>query len=302
MTETAQKQKKKRTPLIALVVLVMLLLCGLGFVFPRERQLPVISLAAERVPIPLPLPGFEEGFPNTLPTAILTSLLLITVGLIYNLSARRAEKTGRPNRFLVAVDAIFEGLYSFVENIAKDKTRALLPLVATFFFFILTANWMGLLPGVGSIGLYAEHHGERVLVPFLRGANADLSTTLALAIISVITVQVVGFRYQGPRYLRKFFNFSAPPGSGALAPVLRIANGFAGLLEIISEVSKIFSFAFRLFGNIFAGEVLLIVVSFLAAFVATLPFMGLELFVGLVQALVFSMLSLVFYTMATHHH
>jgi len=302
MTETAQKKKKKLSPLVALGILLALVMCVLGLIFPRGRELPVISMAAERIPIPLPLPGFQEGFPNTLPTALLTSLVLSVLALVYNLSARRAEKTGQLNRFLVAVDTLFEGLYSFIENIARDKTRALLPLVATFFFFILTANWMGLLPGVGSIGLYEEHHGERVLVPFFRGANADLSTTLALAIISVIAVQVVGLRFQGPRYLRKFFNFSAPPNSGALGPVLRIANGFAGLLEIISEVSKIFSFAFRLFGNIFAGEVLLIVVSFLAAFVATLPFMGLELFVGLVQALVFSMLSLVFYTMATHHH
>ncbi|MBN1954522.1 MAG: F0F1 ATP synthase subunit A [Anaerolineae bacterium] len=299
-----QTKSKGRRLVILFGILIALGLCGFGvyWQFSSDAEMPVISMAAERIPIPLPLPGFDEGPPNTLPTAILTAIVLVLVGLLYSRARRRAARTGEQSRFLVAVDAIFEAVYSFAENVAGEHTRHFFPLAATFFFFILVANWTGLLPGFGSFGIWELHDGEPELIPLFRGANADLSTTLALALISVIAVQYFGLRFQGLPYLRKFFNFSAPPDSGSLRPVIAIANGAAGLLEIISEVSKVFSFAFRLFGNIFAGEVLLIVVSFLAAFVATIPFMGLELFVGLIQALVFAMLSLVFYTMATHHH
>jgi len=201
-----------------------------------------------------------------------------------------------PGGFQNFVEAIVEVFYNFIENVAGDKTRAFFPLIATFFFFIMLANWMGLLPGVGSIGVYQEHHGHQVLVPFLRGANADLNTTLALAIVSVVATQYFGLRFQGVKYLRKFFTFRGD------AVYERPINAFVGILELLSEFIKILSFGFRLFGNIFAGEVLLIVMAFLAAFIASLPFMGLELFVGLVQALIFSMLSLVFFMMATVSH
>jgi F-type H+-transporting ATPase subunit a len=167
--------------------------------------------------------------------------------------------------------------------------------------FILVANWLGLIPGIGSIGI--EHHGEETLIPLLRAPNADLNTTLGLAIISLVATQYVGFKHLGLKYLKKFFNFSAPPETkGLVRLVLVVANGFAGLLELVAELIKIFSFAFRLFGNAFAGEVLLMVISFLASFIIVIPFLGLELFVGLVQALIFAMLSLIFFRMAIHHH
>ena len=103
-------------------------------------------------------------------------------------------------------------------------------------------------------------------------------------------VQVVGFRFVGLRYLTKFFNFSNP------------LMFFVGILEIISELAKVLSFAFRLFGNIFAGEVLLAVITFLVPLLLPAPFYGLEIFVGFIQALVFAMLTLVFFNMATQHH
>lgn len=300
--EEARSRSKRRRLVILLAILFSLVFCVGGLMLPGKK-LPVISMAAERIPLHLPFPGFEEGIPNTLPTAILATLTLTLLGLAYYRAQRRAARTGQESRFLIAVDAVFEGMYSFVENVAGEHlTPVFFPLVASFFFFILTANWMGLIPGVGSVGVWGEHHGETVLIPLFRSANADLNTTLGLAVVSVIATQYFGFKLQGRHYLRKFLNFTAPPDSGKLKPVLVIANGFVGILEMISEVIKIFSFAFRLFGNIFAGEVLLVVVSFLAAFVATIPFMGLELFVGLIQALIFSMLSLIFFTMAAHHH
>lgn len=292
-----------RKIVIGLALVLILALTGYGLVMPG-KELPEISMAAEIIPWHLPIPGFEEGVPNTLPTAIITSLILIGFALSYYRSLRKAERTGKESRFLIAVDAVVETLYSFVESVAgKEYAGHFFPLIASFFIFILFANWIGLIPGMGSIGVWEVHHGEKVLVPFLRSPNADLSTTTGLAVISLAVTQYFGFKFQGAKYLKKFFNFSAPEGSsGALKPVLIFANGFAGLLELIAEIIKIFSFAFRLFGNVFAGEVLLMVISFLAAFIAVIPFMGLELFVGLIQALIFAMLSLIFFRMAAHHH
>jgi F-type H+-transporting ATPase subunit a len=135
-----------------------------------------------------------------------------------------------------------------------------------------------------------ESAHETEFVPLLRGATADLNTTLAIAIIAVFSIQFYGVRSLGIGYFKKFLNFSDPIMFGV------------GLLEIVSEFSRIVSFAFRLFGNIFAGEVLLTVIAFLMPLFAPLPFLGLELFVGFIQALVFSMLTAVFLNMATVSH
>jgi F-type H+-transporting ATPase subunit a len=220
------------------------------------------------------------------------------------------------------VEALIEIFYNMVEGAAGEKARKFFPLVASFFFFIMVSNWMGILPGFGSIGIWQEHHAEAapvaehaavesheatteaaeshgeelVLVPLFRSANADLNTTIGLALVSVAATQYFGFQALGLSYLKKFFNFSGPN------IMFKGINAFVGILELLSEFIKILSFSFRLFGNIFAGEVLLIVVGFLVAFLASLPFMFLELFVGVVQALIFAMLSLVFFMMATMHH
>ncbi len=159
-----------------------------------------------------------------------------------------------------------------------------LPIVATIFLFIMTANWLSLLPGVGSIGL---HEGEHGLVPLLRAPAADLNFTLALAIVTVVMVNVFAIRSLGLGHrLKHFFNFSNPVNLGI------------GLLELVSEFAKIISFSFRLFGNVFAGEVLLLIVAFLVPFVIPVPFLMLEIFVGVIQAFVFAMLALVFIAIA----
>jgi F-type H+-transporting ATPase subunit a len=139
----------------------------------------------------------------------------------------------------------------------------------------------------------AHGDGHATFVPIIRPGSADLNTTLALGIISVVVTQFIGFKYLNFGYFKKFINFSSP--------IMFVV----GLLEIVSEFAKIISFAFRLFGNIFAGEVLLTVIAFISGsflFFAPLPFYGLEVFVGFIQALVFSMLSLVFFNMATESH
>lgn len=133
-----------------------------------------------------------------------------------------------------------------------------------------------------------EEHSK--FVPYFRGPTADLNTTLALAVFAMVSVQIAGFKFLGFHYSAKFFNFKGP------------IDFFVGILELSSEFSKIISFAFRLFGNIFAGEVLLTVMAFLMPLFGPIPFLGLEVFVGLVQALVFSMLALVFMNLATMGH
>ena len=153
------------------------------------------------------------------------------------------------------------------------------PFLGSLFLFIILSNWFGLLPGVESIVL--KKGGESI--PLLRGTTADLNVPLALALLTFIVIQWSGIKYIGfLEYAKKFINFKNP------------MTVFVGLLEIISEFSKIISFAFRLFGNIFAGEVLIAVIAFLIPVLASFPFLALEVFVGFIQALVFSMLAAVF--------
>jgi len=297
-----------------LLVTIAVAVAGLmlGGIVNKGYHLPDISLAAEDVRLPFNVPVFGDRVPNTLPTTWLSMVVLIVVAYF---ATRKMELV--PSGLQNAVEAIVEMFYNFVEGVAGEKARTFFPLVATFFFFILISNWMGILPGFGSILVPGFHSNSShlVQVPLLRSANAHLSTTIALAIVSVAATQYFGFKLVGLPFLGRYFTFKSSPReedsqAGGFAVLIgklggfmeRIGNAFAGILELASEFIKILSFSFRLFGNIFAGEVLLIVVAYLAAFLVSLPFMGLELFVGLVQALIFSMLSLVFFMIATAHH
>ena len=187
-------------------------------------------------------------------------------------------------------EAIIEALYGLVDQVTHDKakTRQFFPYIATFFFFILVLNWTELLPGFGSILVHTAS-GD---VPLLRSANTDLNTPLAIALISVLGTQFLAIGALGfARHIRHYLNFK-PTFEGVI-------NFFVGLLHALGEVAKVLSFSFRLFGNVFAGEVLLVVISFLLPYIVPVPFYALELFVGLIQALVFTMLTLVFLTNAT---
>lgn len=174
---------------------------------------------------------------------------------------------------------------------SREVAERYIPIVVTIFIFILTSNWFGILPGAGSIGLYEQHGGESVFIPFFRSAASDLNVTLALGTLAVLIVNITGMAAKGVGgHMRKYFSLHNP------------IDTFVGILEFISEFAKIISFSFRLFGNIFAGEVLLIIVSFLAPFAGPVPFLFLELFVGFVQALVFAMLTMVFISIAIAQH
>ncbi|MBI4449453.1 F0F1 ATP synthase subunit A [Candidatus Uhrbacteria bacterium] len=241
-----------------------------------------ISLAAEAL--------FHIGtFPVT--NTLIMSWIIIAGLLALVLVARRRFALV-PSGIGHAVEAVVDGLLSFVDSITLDRKRSMrfLPIIATIFLFVILSNWIELVPGLGTIGLWEEHEGRTILVPFIRSASADLNVTLAIALFSVVITQIVGVREVGAGlHIKKFFNFSGP------------IMFFVGILELISEFAKVISFSFRLFGNIFAGEVLLIVVSTLAPYIVPLPFLVLEIFVGFVQALVFSMLTLVNLNMAAQH-
>ncbi|MBI4272629.1 F0F1 ATP synthase subunit A [Candidatus Uhrbacteria bacterium] len=239
-----------------------------------------ISVAAEKIFSVLGLP-----ITNSMLVAWIAMGFLVIISLVATHKIRLVPR-GLQNFFESVCDAIL----TLVDSVMGDRKQSLrfFPLIATIFIFVLVGNWLGLLPGVGSVGIREYHEGREVLVPFLRSTAADLNFTLALAVISVITVQVVGILSVGFfKYASKFINFSSP------------LNFFVGVLELISEVAKLISFSFRLFGNIFAGEVLLTVMFFLVPYVVPLPFMMFEVFVGFIQAMVFSMLTLVFLKIAT---
>jgi F-type H+-transporting ATPase subunit a len=238
-----------------------------------------ISLAAEKV--------FEIG-PLVITNSILTGLVGSAIIFVLFRAAGRTVALQPSGRMSQAIETACEGILDLIEQVTHDRAKAIrfFPLLMTLFVFILINNWLGLVPGVGSITISTEHG----VVPLFRGATADLNATFALAIISVVMTHVYAIRELGLfTHLRKYISPN---------PVLL----FVGFLEIVSEFSKMISFSFRLFGNIFAGEVLLVVIAYLLPLVAPLPFFALELFVGLVQALVFTMLSLVFLEIASSSH
>ncbi len=266
------------------VLVVILALFGGGMFFPVK--MPHVQLPAE--------PVAHLGFFTLTNTVTAAWASIIVLGLLFYFASRRMQMV--PSGVQNLGEVVIEALSGMCETVAgREKGRQFLPLVGTFFLFIVISNWMGLLPGYGTFGIWEAveegGHADRVLVPFFRSANTDLNTTMALALISVVATQFYGIKSVGFfKYAGRFINFK-----GGI-------DFFVGVLEGVSEVAKIISFSFRLFGNIFAGEVLLGVIAFLIPWVASLPFMGLELFVGAIQAFIFMMLTLVFLTVATAEH
>lgn len=219
---------------------------------------------------------------------------LVSVLLMFFLTRLMGRLQPVPGHIQNVAEIVFESLLNLIESVTQDKKQALqfFPLITTIFLFVLFSNWAGLLPGVGTVGIVGEHHGHATIIPFLRSTSADLNFTLALSLITVFVVQFTGIVALGlKKYGAKFFvsPFHKPYVIGTVV----------GILELVSELGKTISFTFRLFGNIFAGEVLLTVMLHLVPYFLPLPFLMMEIFVGLIQALVFAMLTLVFLKMAT---
>ena len=234
--------------------------------------------------------GYFFGIPitNTLMTVWFSMAVIIILALII-----RSRLSLVPGRLQVAFEALIDFSYNYMAEVLESKSlaRKFFPLIMTIFIFILFMNWIGLVPGVDSIGTtkIAEEHGETIskFVPFLHPGATDLNITIAFALIAFFAIELSGILLVGLwKYGGKFFNFSSP------------LNFAIGIIEFFSELARLVSFSFRLFGNIFAGKTLLLVVMFFVPFVLPVPLLAFEVFVGFIQAFVFAILTLYFIKLA----
>lgn len=230
--------------------------------------------------------GHVFGVPitNTLITVWCVMLVLILGAVLL-----RRKLALIPGKFQVVIEALIGGVYEYMVEVLEDKAlaRRFFPIVMTIFIFILGANWFGLLPGVTSIGFFEVYNGEHKLTPLLYPANTDLNITIALALVAFFTIEIAGVLMLGfLKYTGKFVNFKSP-------------LGFAiGIIELFSELARLVSFSFRLFGNIFAGKTLIVIAMFFVPFVVPVPILAFELFVGFIQAFIFAILTLFFIKLA----
>jgi F-type H+-transporting ATPase subunit a len=240
-----------------------------------------IALEAEKIATLWGMP-----ITNTLVTSVAVSLLLIVMAFLVGRNLKMIPSKGQ----LIVEEAI-SGVMTYMEETLESKRLALLffPLVMTLFLFIFTANVTEFLPGIGSIGFWTEgEHGEGGgFISLFRSVNTDLNVTLALALISFFVIEFAGIVLLGfAKYAGKFISFKS-------------VLGFAiGIIELFSEVARLVSFSFRLFGNVFAGEVLILVVAFFVPVILPVPLMAFELFVGFIQAAIFALLTLFFIKIA----
>lgn len=197
-----------------------------------------------------------------------------------------------PGRLQLLVEFPFEWLAGIVRGTGGKRWREFAGLVIAIFLFVLVANFIGLLPGVGTVGLVHEEHGESTLIPIVRAAAADLNFTLGLAIIAFVAFVAWGIRANGVRGYLKELLIAEP---AYMTPVLTP-------IHLISELSRLISLSMRLFGNVFAGEVLLAVMLALAPIFIPVGFLILEAIFGFVQALVFALLTMTYITLAIAEH
>lgn len=242
---------------------------------------PHVSIIAETVFHVFGLPITNSMILGAIAFALLVGLMVWVA---------RSIRRGSRNRLVLLVQWGYEILLGSTENIIGDKklARSVAPLAITMFFFIMLNNWLGVMPGVGSI-----HAGE---APLLRGMAADLNFTFALAAITMVAVQV---------YAVKQLGFFGNIGRYFRNPLKDAVGAFEGILELVGEFSRFVALSMRLFGNVFGGEVLLSVMAFLSGWFAWLPlplFMGFELFIGALQAYVFYMLTIIFVSLAVEGH
>lgn len=237
----------------------------------------MVSFAAE--------PIFNIG--NFAVTNAFLDTILVDSLIVLLILAVRKRLSLVPGKLQTIVESLISEFYSITESVAGKNALKIFPFFMTFFIFILLANWTGLIPGISAIGLKENNS----IVPFLRPATSDFNVTLGLALVSVVATHILSIKTIGiADYLSRYFS---------LNPI----NLFIGFLEIISEITKVVSLSFRLFGNIFAGEIVLGTVSSIFAIAFPLPFLMLEFVVGLVQALVFAMLTMAFMAiLMTPHH
>lgn len=302
-------------PMLIGILLVFLILFLVGFAsgplgksMLGDLGLPSwLSVERPHPKLPAEVVFHIFGFPitNSIVAAWLT--IVVLVGFSYA-TTRRLKLV--PTRLQTLFETFLGWLYNFCQSIAgKENGRRFFPAVATIFLFVAFNAWLSLLPGFGSITITTAE-GKMHLI---RGANTDINMPLALALSSFLLVQYFGLRSLGRRYVAKFINvgpffsslgklFRGNLRAGLSGLIIGIVNIFIGFLESLSELVHVISFTFRLFGNMTAGEILILVAVFLVPWIFALPFYGLELLVGFVQALIFGGLTLIFLTVAVASH
>jgi F-type H+-transporting ATPase subunit a len=230
--------------------------------------------------------GHVFGMPitATLLTTWLTMIILVALAIMV-----RSRLAAIPGKLQSVFELILGGIYDYMASVLESRELAqkFFPVVTTIFLFVLGLNWVGLLPGVTAFGLYEVHEGTRHLIPLLYPAATDLNIAIGFALVAFFTIEIAGVTAIGLfKYAGKFINFHSP-----LAFVI-------GIIELISELARLISFSFRLFGNIFAGKTLLVVVMFFIPYVVPVPLLAFEVFVGFIQAFVFAILTLFFIKLA----
>jgi F-type H+-transporting ATPase subunit a len=241
--------------------------------------------------------------------SLFTTWIVVLVVLIFSLALKLRIKQ-IPRGFQNFFEFVIEGAMTLADQVTGDKkiTKKVFPLAFTIFIFVLLSNWLGILP-LGGFGIIETTEHGKAFIPFIRSGTADINTTLALGLVAVIGSNIFGIISIGAwKMFNKYVNVKAfgeiikkvrkEPAILISAPIMF----FVGILELVGEFAKIASLSFRLFGNVFAGEVLLMAMSTILAYVLPLPFMGLEIFVGLIQAFIFSLLTLVYFTIAAQDH
>lgn len=216
-----------------------------------------------------------------------------------------------PGKLQNIFEILLDGAMSLVDQVTNDRKVSvrIFPLVLSLFLFILLNNWLGLLPVVGSMGFIFEHDGHAVFHPLFRAGTADINTTLALSMVMVIASNIFGIivigawktfnKYVNIKALGEIFTkFRKDKNVVIVSPI----NFFVGILELIGEMAKVASLSFRLFGNVFAGEVLLASMAAIFLYILPGPFLFLEVFIGLIQALIFALLATVYFTIASQDH
>ena len=346
MSEKPKQRVWARWVVLAAIILGLFLFTGFfGIGLGIKTIMPEVFLPGERLS-ETPLFGISGLYMTNTFVGLIGAdivVLLIAFGVYRGVKSGKMVLTGISG----AIEAMMEMLQGMTESTAGKWTKLIFPWFATITLLVLAANWLGLIPGVETIGLLHEGHGEyavrpmftvgnlevktiwdesgesaeenathaeeatesahaeaseghagAAVVPFFRPASTDLNFTFALAIVAVIAVQYAGFKSQGMAYLTKFWNVKHFFDK----PIFGFIDWGVGLLEIVSELSKILSFAFRLFGNLFAGAVLIFVMGSLVPVFAPAMFYMLEFFVGMIQAIVFGMLTMTFMAQATQGH
>lgn len=298
---------------ILILFLVGLVFGPLGSSFLGKEPPEIFKVPRPHVSLPAEAIIHVGGFNIT--NTLIASWFTIIVLVILSIFLTRKMKL-IPGRRQAMAEVIVEGLLNFVESVAgRRHSRMIFPGVATIFIYVISNAYLALLPFFGTIGIHHGGHAEHgEFVAIFRAANTDVNVPLSIAIMSFIFVETWGMRSVGVfHYLGEFINvrqflqgwkelLTGKIKTGPMNMVFGFINMFVGVLEIFSHLTRMLSFTFRLFGNMTAGEILILVSCFLIPLVFTIPFYSLELLIGLIQALIFSGLTLVFGTIAVSPH